>query len=291
MKGWITLFLATALTQSLLFSQSPLNRIYSLLDEEKYEEALSAADSLIQADGETRRNMQAKYYIYDAMGEKQKALEAALAAEKANPDKSPWDCIAVVESYLKLSDHKQAMAWLEKAAERGFKSFKTLDDSLYDPLRGSDGFTSLIVAIKSGIGIDAAAKEIEVTLLDGETFTLSSQKGKVVIIDFWATWCAPCREEIPNLKTLYENLHTKGLEIIGISLDNDKTKLNEYIREESLSWKFSYSGKAWKDPDARNYGVNSIPSIWIVDKKGILRDFDLRGDALETRVMELLKEN
>ena len=95
---------------------------------------------------------------------------------------------------------------------------------------------------------------------------------------------------MPNLKKIYTRYHD-GLEIIGISLDNSHEKLAAYIREESLPWKFSCSGKAWQDPDARNYGVNSIPSIWVIDRKGILRAFDVRGEELENLVAGLILEN
>ncbi len=286
----IRTILTAMLAAGTLSAGSALNRIYDLLEHSQYKKALTIADSLVQAEGQNRRNMQAKYYIYDALGEYRKALEAALAAENVNPKKSPWDCIAIAETEIKLSDPDQAMHWLQTAADRGFKSYKTLSDSLYDPLRTAPGFDALIERIKTGIGIGKPAGSLELTLLDGMPFTLASQAGKVVLIDFWATWCSPCRAEMPNLKKIYAENRDKGLEIIGISLDNSEDKLKDYIENESLTWKFAYSGKAWEDPDAQRYGVNSIPSIWIVDKKGILRDFDVRGEALQNLVAELIQE-
>jgi len=286
-----------AISLSLLFiitgsglSQSPLNRVYDLLDQQQYVSAMAVVDSLIEADGRNRRTMQAKYYIFDAMGSLNEALAAAKKAEELNEKKSPWDCIAIVKTYLKLSDSDKAMTWLETAVDRGFKSFKVLSDSLYDPIRDTEKFSVLVSKIKTGIGMDRPAKEIDIELLDGKPFRLSEQKGKVMIVDFWATWCAPCRAEMPNLKKIYTEHGENGLEILGISLDSDREKLTDYIKKEQLSWNFAYSGKAWDDPDAKNYGVNSIPSVWIIDKKGILRDFDVRGEALEVLVKRLIQE-
>ncbi|MBN1783064.1 TlpA family protein disulfide reductase [bacterium] len=290
MKKSPTLILLFVLVCIPVLSQSPLSRAYALLDEAKYEPALAIVDSLIKAEGVTRRNMQARYYIYDAMGDLKNALEAALSAETVNEKKSPWDCMAIVDTYIKMDDRDQAMKWLNLAVERGFKSITTLADSLYDPVRNEEFFINAIKTIQINTGIGQPAKDIQVSMLDGTPFQLSAQTGKVVIVDFFATWCGPCRAEMPNLKNLYTDYHGKGMEIIGISLDSDRDKLTDYIKKEDLPWKFAFTGKAWDDPDAIRYGVNSIPSIWIVDKKGILRQFDVRGEDLRALVKLLLDE-
>ena len=289
MKTASLIILTLFLIASMVFGESPLNRAYQLIDENRLDEAMILADSLIQADGGTRSHLQLKYAIFDARGDNQNALQTAMTIEKNNPNQSPWDCISIVDSYIKLSETEQAMMWLQKAIDRGFKSVSVLSDSLYDGLRDQPRFDDFLVTINKNIGIGLPAKEIEVKTLDGGTFKLSEQKN-VVIVDFWATWCGPCRREMPNLKNIYTR-YPDSLEIIGISLDNNRKKLAGYIEEESLPWKFSCSGKAWQDPDARNYGVNSIPSIWVIDRKGILRAFDVRGEELENLVAGLILEN
>lgn len=127
-------------------------------------------------------------------------------------------------------------------------------------------------------------------LLNGDDFTLFKQKGKVVLLDFWATWCDSCREEMPELIKIYGEFKTKGFEIIGISLDSSEVKLKEYIKQNNLEWKMSCSGQIWNDPTVVRYGVNSIPSLWLIDKKGFLRSFDLKGEELRKAIIELLTE-
>jgi thiol-disulfide isomerase/thioredoxin len=112
----------------------------------------------------------------------------------------------------------------------------------------------------------------------------------VVLVDFWATWCKSCREEMPLLKDYYKEFKAKGFEMIGISLDSSEEKLKEYIKQNNLEWRFSYSGKGWKDETVMRYGVNSIPSHWLIDKKGILRSFGLKGEKLRKAIALLLAE-
>ncbi len=96
-----------------------------------------------------------------------------------------------------------------------------------------------------------------------------------MLIDFWVTWCPPCVKGIPHLKELHKKYKDRNFEIIGISLDNKKDLVDKYIAKEQIKWKMIYSGKAWADDIARNYKVNLIPSYWVIDKNGILRDFGM----------------
>ena len=137
-------------------------------------------------------------------------------------------------------------------------------------------------------GIGKPAKDFTVKMLSGDSFTLSSQKGRVVLIDFWATWCGPCIKETPRKKKIYDAYRDKGFEIIGVSLDRRKRDVVKYIQDKELGWKVSYSGAFWSDPTARLYGVNKIPSTWLVDKEGILREIDLSGEALEKAIINLI---
>ena len=100
---------------------------------------------------------------------------------------------------------------------------------------------------------------------------------------------APCLTHVPSHRRP-PAFKDRGLDIIGISLDNSREKLDTYITDEKLEWHFSYSGKGWGDDHVKLYGVNSIPSIWLIDRKGTLRHFDLHGDALYNAVTELIAE-
>jgi thiol-disulfide isomerase/thioredoxin len=92
--------------------------------------------------------------------------------------------------------------------------------------------------------------------------------GKVVVIDFWASWCQPCIAEIPNLKGLYAKYKPKGVEFVGISIDQKQADLEAFLKTQKLEWVQTYSGMFWEDPTARRYGVDSIPRMWVVGKDG-----------------------
>jgi thiol-disulfide isomerase/thioredoxin len=124
---------------------------------------------------------------------------------------------------------------------------------------------------------------------EGEFVELNKIKGKVTIVDFWASWCKPCRIENPNLVKLYNEYHTKGLEIISVSLDRESQKdfwINA-IEKDQLSWYNISNLKFWQEPIAKLYGVNSIPATFIIDKNGILIAEKLRGSQLDQKIKEL----
>lgn len=124
---------------------------------------------------------------------------------------------------------------------------------------------------------------------EGKTVSLQQALGKATIIDFWASWCGPCRQENPNVVALYNELHAKGLNIIGVSLDDEKADWVNAIKKDQLTWTHVSNLKKWDDPIARMYHVEQIPTTFLVDAQGKLVAKDLRGDALKQAVLELLK--
>lgn len=131
--------------------------------------------------------------------------------------------------------------------------------------------------------------DLKFTTVDGAEFNLEKWRGKVVLVDFWATWCGPCRMEIPNVVAAYKKLHDKGFEIVGISLDSSKDKLLAYTKEKEMPWPQYFDGLVWENKISRNFGIAGIPAAWLVDKKGFVRLTDARGD-LEGEVSKLLAE-
>ena len=125
---------------------------------------------------------------------------------------------------------------------------------------------------------------------DGTALTMSKIKGKVTIIDFWASWCKPCRVENPTYVRLYEKYHNKGLEIISFSLDreNQKQRWVDAIAKDKLTWYNVSNLKFWNDPVAKLYNVSSIPAAFIIDEQGVIIAERLRGSALERKIAELL---
>lgn len=125
---------------------------------------------------------------------------------------------------------------------------------------------------------------------DGKMVSLKESLGKVTIIDFWASWCGPCRKENPNVVALYDEFHTKGLNIIGVSLDKEgkSEEWKKAITNDKLAWTHVSNLKFWSDPIAQQYGVQSIPATFILDETGKIVAKDLRGDALKAKVKSLL---
>lgn len=118
--------------------------------------------------------------------------------------------------------------------------------------------------------------------------SLKESLGKVTLIDFWASWCAPCREENPNVVALYNELHSKGLNIISVSLDNDAAKWKAAIAKDKLTWTQVSNLKEMQDPIALQYNVTQIPTTYLLDSKGKIVAVDLYGDDLKEKINEVL---
>jgi len=130
--------------------------------------------------------------------------------------------------------------------------------------------------------------------LTGADISTDQLQGKVIVIDFWATWCGPCIAEMPNMKKLYSQYHQKGVEFLGISLDQPLDRggldqLKRYCKENTITWPQYYQGNYWGSEFSVSWGINSIPAMFIIDRKGNLHATDARG-KLEQLIPQLLNE-
>ncbi len=141
--------------------------------------------------------------------------------------------------------------------------------------------------LNASTGIGSEAPDFTLKTKDGKEVKLSSFRGKYVIIDFWASWCQPCRHENPNSVKVYKKYNSKGFEILGVSLDKDRDAWIKAVKEDGLTWVQVI------DPDgnvANRYSVNSIPSTFLLDKEGKIVAKNLRGDALNKQMEKLLSK-
>jgi peroxiredoxin len=189
-----------------------------------------------------------------------------------------------------------------------------------DAVPGSleEGCRRLLTAPDEGVKKFAAEKlraldslerplELAFTAVDGRKVDLKDLRGKVVLVDFWATWCGPCIAELPNIKKVYAELHAKGFEIIGVTLENAnltpkdtpeqtaaklekaKQKLVDFTAKEQMPWPQHFDGKYWKNEFSTKFGISLIPSMFLIDQAGRVVSTNARGEALEREVKRLLK--
>jgi thiol-disulfide isomerase/thioredoxin len=126
--------------------------------------------------------------------------------------------------------------------------------------------------------------------LDGKDFDLAEYKGKIVLVDFWATWCGPCLEELPNIKAMYEKHHDAGLEVVGVNLDDNLGRVGAFVSTQGLEWPQLVSDAGQEHPIANYYGVYQIPSTFIIGRDGKVTATDLFGDDLKGELERLLAE-
>ncbi len=144
-------------------------------------------------------------------------------------------------------------------------------------------------ALKPGLALpEFAAKNLKD--LNGQPLSLARFKGRVVLVDFWATWCGPCMEEMPNVIATYKKYHDQGFEIVGVSLDKDKDTLTTLLKDKGMTWPQYFDGLFWDNKLAVQYGVHAIPANYLLDGTGKILGKELRGPELDQAVAAALKK-
>ncbi len=172
-----------------------------------------------------------------------------------------------------------------------FATYDTLAERFKKENPDSPHAKSLIgrVARIKGVMVGSQAPEISLSDTTGNLVPLSSLRGKYVLLDFWASWCGPCRMENPNVVKMYNKYKDKGFAIYSVSLDQTKGNWTKAIRNDNLTWTHVSDLKFWQSAAAQQYGVQAIPATFLLDKEGKIIAKNLRGEALEQKLEEVLK--
>ena len=183
-------------------------------------------------------------------------------------------------------------------ADEASDAFDSLSTKLKDSAKGKE-ISEVIAKMKAQeiasklASIGNAAPEFSAPTPEGDELALKDVLGKYTIVDFWASWCRPCRQENPNVVKLYNKYHDKGLNIISVSLDRpeEKDRWLQAIETDKMNWYHVSNLKYWQDPIVRQYGITAIPATYLLDEKGIIIDKNLRGDALAEKLESLLGDS
>ena len=221
-----------------------------------------------------------------------KAFDALLAKHKGETS----DAVANI-AYMKATLYASVFQQPAKAAEM----LKQVENDFPNTATAKKA-EQAIASIKEGeearkiqdaLAVGSVFPDFDVKDLDGKPLAVANFKGKVVMVDFWATWCGPCVQEVPNVAAVYQKYHDKGFAIIGVSLDRegDKSKVTSFTKEHNMPWQQFYDGKYWSNELAVKYGVRSIPATFLLDGSGKIIAKNVRGEALEPAVKTALGVN
>jgi tetratricopeptide (TPR) repeat protein len=251
--------------------------------------------------------------IYFRFGEYKNAAAAFRQAAELKPANEAELFNVIGVSLFLLKDKKlyeEAIAAFKRAIElsngRLSKTYYNLGCALIKAGREKEG----LVALKTFVEREPSSAEAEdarkmianpklagepfapsfkVKSTEGEELSLQKFKGKVVLLDFWAAWCGPCRIEMPEVKKIWKKYSSDQFVLVGVNLDSNRAAFEAYVKQESLSWPQYYDGLGWGNTIARLYGVTAIPHTILIDRDGIIRGVGLRGGGLSSKIGELLK--
>ncbi len=261
-------------------------QLYLLGDKETVDRVDAAAGSATAADSIAARSvqLQSRWIAAGRNADAQKPVADDLEKlDLAHPDSDPLTVLTY--SFANSAKSDELKSHLQGV----------LSDTMTSPAA-----TRLVMMMKAKADSDAKLKgligkpmTIAASTVDGQSFSSDAYKGKVVLVDFWATWCVPCKAGLPEVKEIYGKYHDKGLEIIGVSNDFSADALKKFTPENGMPWVQLFDPDAagahrW-NPVTFGYGIRGIPTMFLIDKKGVLRSVTAR-EEMQTLIPALLAE-
>ncbi len=255
-------------------------RAYSIWSLHRYEEAPPAYAALLKEFPKTKfsriaRIREAAAYLFS--GQPEQALRRLQALQKEFPDRPEMYARELAYALSRCGKQDEALAFMNHVETEMLFSKK---DRLLPRIKHHFDMVRMIGKPLR----DFKVKDQR----SGREISPETLKGKIVLMDFWATWCRPCLAELPHVKGTHETFSHAGFEVFGISLDDNRAKLDRMIADREMDWLHHYDGKKWKNELAVKFGVHSVPANLLVDQKGIVRGVNLRGKAVRNMVAKLL---
>jgi len=237
----------------------------SMVLNEAYRQAASASDS---------KKMQEILAEYDQYRIEQRNMIKKFVIKKSDSYISPFIITRYLSQDMEVSELEQVLS--------------TLDSSIHD----SREYIALYDRVLKLQNVAVGKPAVDFALSDttGNPIAISSFRGKYLLIDFWASWCGPCRKENPNVVKLYNDYNDKGFEIIGVSFDEDRGRWIKAIHDDNLTWSHVSDLKGWASEAGRLYSIKAIPATVLLDRSGKIVAKNLRGEALRKKLEELYAE-